>query len=212
MISFYYYADSLLSDRLLRGQDLEIQVNWSIPIPSSFKSTGNNSNNSTTTQAFVDTLQADTKLQSLVRNIVETNKPMLMAPHTDPLFITPETDMLQMQTYYSQLLDSCCCKEEKTLNDLKLDDMTHCRDTFKCLSASIYCLTRHVPANSETEYFKKMLMDIVMQGGEADTNATVAGALLGARFGYSQLPTEWVVGMKRWEWLEDKVDEFCSLL
>jgi ADP-ribosylglycohydrolase len=57
-----------------------------------------------------------------------------------------------------------------------------------------------------------MLLDIIRQGGDDTTNATLVGAMLGARFGYSQLPTEWVVGLKRWEWLEDKVDEFCSLL
>jgi hypothetical protein len=156
---------------------------------------------------FIDTLPVHEQLDALVRNVIETNKFMLMAPQTDPLFSTPETDLDQMQHYYYQLVDYCFTK---SLEDLCLDDNS--RDSFKCLSTAIYCLTRHVPSQCETEYFKKMLIDVVMQGGEADTNATVAGAMLGARFGYSQLPTEWVVGMKRWEWLEDKVDEFCSLL
>ncbi|KAL7310450.1 hypothetical protein PS15m_009950 [Mucor circinelloides] len=193
---------STLIARLLRGQDLEIEINHS-PTPSI------DQQHQPSFNYFIDTLPVNDRLQALVRNVVETNKPMLIAPQTDPLFITPETDMNQMQKYYHQLVDYCV---PSSLGDLALDDGADCRDTFKCLSAALYCLTREVPLQSETEYFKKMLMDVAMQGGEADTNATAAGAMLGARFGYSQLPTEWVVGMKRWEWLEDKVDEFCSLL
>jgi hypothetical protein len=180
---------------------MEIEINQS-PTPS-------HKTFSQPNQYFIDTLPANDRLQALVRNVVETNKPMLIAPQTDPLFITPETDLNQMQQYYHQLLNYCL---PSSLMELGLDDNVDCRDTFKCLSAAIYCLTREVPPQSETEYFKKMLMDVVLQGGEADTNATAAGAMLGVRFGYSQLPTEWVVGMKRWEWLEDRVDEFCALL
>ncbi|CEP08601.1 hypothetical protein [Parasitella parasitica] len=193
---------STLIARLLRGQDLEIEINHS-PAPSIDQQHHPEYN------YFIDTLPVNERLAALVRNVVETNKPLLTEPQTDPLFITPETDMKQMQKYYHQLVDCCV---PSSLVDLSLDDSVDCRDTFKCLSAALYCLTRDVPPQSETEYIKKMLTDVVMQGGEADTNATAAGAMLGARFGYSQLPTEWVVGMKRWEWLEDKVDEFCSLL
>ncbi|RCH82342.1 hypothetical protein CU098_004884 [Rhizopus stolonifer] len=194
---------STLIARLLRGQDLEIEVNQS-PRPS-YQDTS-----SSESRYFIDTLPVDERLDALVQNVIETNKSMLIAPQTDPLFISPETDMVQMQKYYRQLLE--CCVLPRSISELGLDDTLSSRDSFRCLSAALYCLTRQVPPHSETEHFKKMLMDVVMQGGEADTNATAAGAMLGARFGYSQLPTEWVVGMKRWEWLEDKVDEFCSLL
>lgn len=170
-----------------------------IPSPSTTKST----------PYYTDTLRLDYRLQALVRNVVETNKPMLIAPQSDTLFITPETDMEQMKQYYHQLLDYSV---PSSLNELMLDDDKDHRDTFKCLSAAIYCLTREIPPQGETEHFKKILTDVVLQGGEADINATVTGALLGARLGYSHLPTEWVVGMRRWEWLEDKVDEFCAML
>ncbi|KAI9481138.1 MAG: ADP-ribosylation/Crystallin J1 [Benjaminiella poitrasii] len=191
---------STLIARLLRGQDLELDINQS-PTASN-KSLGLDT-------YFIDSLSVNDRLQALVRNVVETNKPMLISPHSDPLFVTPETNLDQMQKYYYQLVDYCV---PRSLSELALDDSEDCRDTFKCLSAALYCLTREVPPESETEYFKKILMDLVMQGGEADTNAATAGAMLGARFGYSQLPTEWVVGLKRWEWLEDRVDEFCALL
>lgn len=189
--------------RLLRGQDTEIEIKQS-PTPS-HKAFSREAPN----QYFIDTLPANSQLQALVHSVVETYKPMLIAPQSDPLFVTPETDLNQMKEYYNQLLNYCV---PSSLSELGLDNNLDSRDTFKCLSAAIYCLTREVPPQSEIEYFKKMMMDVVLQGGKADTNATAAGAMLGVRFGYSQLPTEWVVGMKRWEWLEDRIDEFCALL
>jgi ADP-ribosylglycohydrolase len=153
-------------------------------------------------------LDIDIRLQALVQNVVETNKPMLTTSQNDLLIITPESDMTQIENYYHQILDYATAS---SITNLYLDDYDQ-NGAFKCLGASIYCLTRAVPPQRETEYFKNIIMDVVMQGGEADTNATVVGAMLGARFGYSQLPTEWVVGLKRWEWLEDRIDEFCALL
>lgn len=41
--------------------------------------------------------------------------------------------------------------------------------------------------------FEDGLMNVVNRGGDADTNASVAGALLGARFGFSSIPQRWLV-------------------
>ena len=40
--------------------------------------------------------------------------------------------------------------------------------------------------------FRSGVESVVRLGGDADTNAAVAGALLGARFGAASIPTEWV--------------------
>ena len=40
--------------------------------------------------------------------------------------------------------------------------------------------------------FEEGLVKVVNRGGDADTNAAVAGALLGARFGYSAIPKRWL--------------------
>jgi ADP-ribosyl-[dinitrogen reductase] hydrolase len=40
--------------------------------------------------------------------------------------------------------------------------------------------------------FATGVIDIVNRGGDADTNAAIAGALLGARFGLASLPRRWV--------------------
>lgn len=161
-------------------------------------------------------LETDVTLMKIVRSVIETNKGILTAPNTDPLFATPETNIEQTQHYYQQLVETCSYFEDGPvdfgflqLDSLVTEEQRH--GSFKCLSAGLYSFTRHLPAGQETDYFKHILMDLVMQGGEADTNATVAGALLGVRMGYSHLPSEWVVGLKRWEWLEDQVDAFCDL-
>ncbi|KAI8996819.1 ADP-ribosylation/Crystallin J1 [Pilobolus umbonatus] len=191
---------STLIARLLRGQDLEMEIHPT-SIPTSLPL-------SSDSYSFTDMMEADLQLLALVKNVIDTNKPMLVPPYIDPLFVTPETDSTQLQHYYDQLSNYSV---SQSLVELELDSDVDSRDAFKCLSAAIYCFTRKVPIKCETEYFKKMLMDVTMQGGGADINATVVGSIMGARFGYAQLPTEWVVGLKRWEWLEDKIDEFCSL-
>ncbi|KAF7727032.1 hypothetical protein EC973_008079 [Apophysomyces ossiformis] len=197
---------STLVARMLRGQDLEIEDELARDMSGS-DSTMEEVESVTT---FIDTLATDNTLMALVRAVIETNKRILTAPNTDPLFRSPETDVEQTKLYYQQLLDHCLI-DPITLDRLQLDkdDSKH---TFKCLSASIYAFTREIPPGRETDHFKGILMDLVMQGGEADTNASVAGALLGVRIGYGQLPSEWVIGLRRWEWLEDLVDDFCKLL
>lgn len=45
------------------------------------------------------------------------------------------------------------------------------------------------------EPFEEALVQVVNKGGDADTNGAVAGALLGARDGYSALPERWREGL-----------------
>jgi ADP-ribosyl-[dinitrogen reductase] hydrolase len=40
--------------------------------------------------------------------------------------------------------------------------------------------------------YKESLLDIANRGGDSDTNACIAGALLGARFGVGGIPEDWV--------------------
>lgn len=50
-----------------------------------------------------------------------------------------------------------------------------------------------------------------MAGGDSDTNGAVAGSLLGALFGYSNLPTSWLHDLKHREWLMSKADAAAYL-
>ena len=62
--------------------------------------------------------------------------------------------------------------------------------------------------------FRTALQAITMEAGDADSNATVAGALLGARLGFSQLPADWLQELPQLqtEWLQQKVSNCLAML
>jgi len=60
--------------------------------------------------------------------------------------------------------------------------------------------------------FKKTLMKIVLQAGDADTNGAVAGAVLGCKLGYSGLPSDWLNGLPHKDWLAEKAEALCGVL
>ena len=48
--------------------------------------------------------------------------------------------------------------------------------------------------------------------GDADTNAAVAGAILGAKFGIDQIPEEWKSGLLHASMLHNKVQDLYSMV
>lgn len=54
-------------------------------------------------------------------------------------------------------------------------------------------------------------MKIVLSGGDADTNAAVAGAILGAKFGINQIPEEWKDDLLYASMLYNKVQDLYSM-
>ncbi|KAI3571649.1 hypothetical protein IWW34DRAFT_838519 [Fusarium oxysporum f. sp. albedinis] len=48
------------------------------------------------------------------------------------------------------------------------------------------------------------ITDLTMEGGDADTSACFAGALLGALLGYLALPPLWRDGLRRGTWVIEK--------
>lgn len=48
----------------------------------------------------------------------------------------------------------------------------------------------------EFDSFERGIVEVVHKGGDADTNAAVAGALLGAKYGLSAIPEKWVTGLE----------------
>lgn len=59
--------------------------------------------------------------------------------------------------------------------------------------------------------FEQGIEAVVNQGGDADTNAAVAGALLGARFGYESIPARWKTGLIGHDSLWQKTEQLLSL-
>ncbi|EKG22494.1 ADP-ribosylation/Crystallin J1 [Macrophomina phaseolina MS6] len=102
----------------------------------------------------------------------------------------------------------------RTLEELQLDDAQKMGYVYKCLGAAVLLLRlamRHgriVPDGGGL--FESLVTRLVMYGGDADTNACVAGALLGAWVGYSHLPPHWRDGIAYREWLLRKSESLSS--
>ena len=57
--------------------------------------------------------------------------------------------------------------------------------TYLCMQAALWCLDTE-------DGLEQALIKIVSGGGDTDTNAAVAGAVLGARYGASAIPQRWL--------------------
>eukprot|EP00931_Biecheleriopsis_adriatica_P009379 TRINITY_DN110455_c0_g1_i1.p1 TRINITY_DN110455_c0_g1~~TRINITY_DN110455_c0_g1_i1.p1 ORF type:complete len:424 (+),score=80.14 TRINITY_DN110455_c0_g1_i1:106-1377(+) len=94
-----------------------------------------------------------------------------------------------------------------SLSELRLDDARSIGYTFKCMGAGMWAFI-----NAEKLGFIGTMNSIISEAGDADTNATVAGALLGCLFGYSKLPAEWINKMPYAQWLEAWVQKLLFML
>ena len=89
-----------------------------------------------------------------------------------------------------------------SLNEAKLNEQIGY--VFKCMMCGLYAfINRNKP-------YKEVILDIILQGGDADTNAAVAGAILGAHQGYNSLPQEWISKIPFKNWLEDKLEIYLK--
>ncbi|KAH8130507.1 hypothetical protein ACSS6W_002043 [Trichoderma asperelloides] len=106
------------------------------------------------------------------------------------------------------------------LTELELDDMYKMGYTYKTFGSGIHLLRlaiRKVAASesslsTRTSIFETLITDLIMRGGDADTNACFAGALLGAYLGYKVLPSHWRDGLKHGDWLMGKAEGLSILL
>lgn len=94
-------------------------------------------------------------------------------------------------------------------SDLQLDDSQKMGYVYKCLASAVLALrlamrgkfSKTLLMNERVNLFEETITDLIMQGGDADTNGCVAGALLGAWLGYSRLPKHWLQGIQNHNWL-----------
>lgn len=77
--------------------------------------------------------------------------------------------------------------------------------TLKTLAASLW-------AYRNASSFKEGLLAVVNAGGDADTNAAVACAILGAKYGYSAIPQEYIDGLLHKNELDIIVDGISNYL
>ena len=87
---------------------------------------------------------------------------------------------------------------------LELQDWDSVGYTLKTLAAGLW-------AYWNAKSFEDGLLSVVRAGGDADTNAAVACAILGAKYGFSSIPDEYVNGLIYKEQLEDVVNGMIGL-
>ena len=112
-------------------------------------------------------------------------------------------------------VDSCPLEQQQefatyfgatSLADLHLSDSRTAGYTFKALGAGFYALRE-----AQRSSFLDIITEIILEAGDADTNAAVAGALLGALFGYRLLPAQWISQTRHHKWMNGKIKSFMDL-
>ncbi len=119
--------------------------------------------------------------------------------------------MAESVSYDSRIQEYFIKAIQEPLDALDLDDglnrgeISQVGYTLKTLGAGFWAL-------KNATSFADGILKIIHEGGDADTNAAVAGALLGARFGFSDIPHKWVEDIAYESRLRKKTARFLELL
>ena len=111
----------------------------------------------------------------------------------------------------------------KDFEELELDDAMKMGYVYKSLGAAILALRRAIrdsrllhtssdKVSFSRNMFENLITSIVMEGGDADTNACIAGALLGSWLGYTALPPHWSDGIDNRDWLLQKCEALSQTI
>lgn len=91
------------------------------------------------------------------------------------------------------------------ISNLDLDEVSSIGYTLRTLSAALWCYWHSAS-------FEEGLLAVVNEGGDADTNAAIACAILGAKFGYDSIPQYYIENLFKKEEYHNKVNKFISLV
>ena len=184
-----------------------------------------------TTRDFCLTTHADPRCIASCLVIAECLRSLLEGS-TQPLYSVPSLDMVNQLVEEAVAFALLSVKDElsqeatlelwyyariESLADLKLDDATSIGYTFKCRGTGLYSLREaasRIPSASQkmAVVVEEIIQDIVRQGGDSDTNATVAGALLGALVGMQGLPSSWINELPYGGWLEAWIPKLLFMM
>lgn len=112
----------------------------------------------------------------------------------------------EVSTMKSELYKWC---RAATFAELDLDNHGGMGYVYRTLGAAI--LSLKMLMNGQGNY-ESIISELCLCGGDADTNAVVAGALMGCYLGDKEaLPHAWLQHLKNRDWLEKKAEQFCIL-
>ncbi|KAL5015329.1 hypothetical protein ScPMuIL_009599 [Solemya velum] len=121
-----------------------------------------------------------------------------------------DTIILEANKYASTCLSTDEEKKElwsymkcHTLKWLKLDEESKIGYTYKCMGAGFWALKQN--------NFRETIQNILMEGGDADTNCSVAGAMLGCKLGLDAIPASWKNKLLHKQWLDNIIEKFMAL-
>lgn len=93
----------------------------------------------------------------------------------------------------------------KEIEELDLENRDYMGYTLRTTGSAIWALRY---TNSITEAIEK----VIREGGDSDTNGAVVGGVLGAKYGFSQLPKDILTYMFNGQWLYNEVDPFMRIM
>lgn len=99
-----------------------------------------------------------------------------------------------------------------SLENLKLDKDDISNFAFRAMGAAIWGLRKYARFSKSKNIIERIVLNIILEGGDADCNASIACSLIGAYVGYKQLPSHWIKKLKHKSWLTKHVDDFCKAL
>ena len=88
---------------------------------------------------------------------------------------------------------------------LDLDETYSIGYTLRTLSAALWCYWH-------SQSFEEGLLSVVNEGGDADTNGAIAGAILGAKFGFSSIPDYYIDNLYNEEAYLSKIIHLIELI
>ena len=101
-----------------------------------------------------------------------------------------------------------------TLDGLDLDKDAVSDFCFRALGAGIWALRYVARAKNMENIFVRVIKRIILEGGDADCNASVAGSLLGTWLGYTKLCQNGILSvierMPNKKWLVDQITKYVN--
>lgn len=107
--------------------------------------------------------------------------------------------------YDDRIAEFITLSQNQDIKALDLQEEESIGYTLKTLAAGLW-------AYWHAETFKDGLLAVANAGGDADTNAAVACALLGAKFGFNAIPSEYVDGLIYRDQLEEVIQGLMEVI